>query len=229
MGNLHTLKDLIFESDNKACFIERERILSRIEKEMSGYSNPDKYAVVLAKLLSEVSTPILDCDYFAGRVLEALPDENMSAPNSLLCSTGHMSFDYEKMLAVGLKGILEEITASAAAIGTTDAAAFARNAEIIISAIRDFAHRYAEAAEEKGFDGKISVCVKREYFPARLYGNTILKEGVYPSVCVEIGDAEGKNWWCVIYPEYCVFEETDESTEIRFYSGIRSFFRKLFG
>ena len=86
-----------------------------------------------------------------------------------------------------------------------------------------------KAAEEKGFDGKISVCVKREYFPARLYGNTILKEGVYPSVCVEIGEAEGKNWWCVIYPEYCVFEETDESTEIRFYSGIRSFFRKLFG
>ncbi len=152
MGNLNALKDLIFESDNKACFIERERILTRLEKEMSGYSAPDKYAVILAKLLSEVSTPILDCDYFAGRAVEALPDENMSAPSYLLCSTGHMSFDYEKLLAVGFKGILEEIKASAAARATSDAAAFARNAEIIISAIRDFARRYADAAAEKGFD-----------------------------------------------------------------------------
>ena len=166
MGNLHALKDLIFESDNKACFIERERILTRLEKEMSGYSAPDKYAVILAKLLSEVSTPILDCDYFAGRAVEALPDENMSAPSYLLCSTGHMSFDYEKLLAVGFKGILEEIKASAAARATSDAAAFARNAEIIISAIRDFARRYADAAAEKGFDEMSRALRRVPYEPA---------------------------------------------------------------
>ena len=80
MGDLLKLKDLVFESDNRACFIERERILTRLEKEMKDYSSSDRYAVILSKLLAEVSTPILDCDYFAGRVVEALPDEGMKAP-----------------------------------------------------------------------------------------------------------------------------------------------------
>ena len=75
MSDLAKIRDLVFEADNSACFIERERILSRLEKEMSDYNEPDKYAIVLSKLLAEVSTPILDCDYFAGRVVEALPDE----------------------------------------------------------------------------------------------------------------------------------------------------------
>lgn len=57
MGNLEKLKDLIFETDNNACFIERERILGRLEKEMQNYSGADKYAIVLSKLLAEVSTP----------------------------------------------------------------------------------------------------------------------------------------------------------------------------
>ncbi|MBQ9116762.1 MAG: hypothetical protein IJY04_07030 [Clostridia bacterium] len=151
MGNHDRLKELVFESDNNACFIERERILNRLEKEMAEYSEPDKYAVILSKLLSEVSTPILDCDYFAGRVVEALPDNNMSAPNGLLCSIGHMSFDYEKVLKVGLKGILEEVKENAAKKGDLDSASFAENAEIVVSAIKDYAQKYAKAAEEKGF------------------------------------------------------------------------------
>ena len=37
MGDLKKLKSLVFEQDNKACFIERERILSRIEAEQANY------------------------------------------------------------------------------------------------------------------------------------------------------------------------------------------------
>ena len=86
MGNHDRLKELVFESDNHACFIEKERILSRLEKEMRDYTKADKYAIIFSTLLSEVSTPILDCDYFAGRVVEALPDEGINAPNRLIFS-----------------------------------------------------------------------------------------------------------------------------------------------
>ena len=102
MTDLIKLKELVFESDNKACFIERERILRRLETEMAEYKGKDKYALVLSKLLSEVSTPILDCDYFAGRVVEGLPDENINEPSWLFYSMGHMSVDYDKLLRVGL-------------------------------------------------------------------------------------------------------------------------------
>lgn len=52
-------------------------------------------------------------DFFAGRVVEALPDADMERPSGLLASGGHMSFDYEKLLKVGLKGILQEMKETA--------------------------------------------------------------------------------------------------------------------
>ncbi len=151
MSDLPKLKELIFESDNQACFIERERILNSLEFEMEDYNKSDKYALILSKLLAEVSTPINENDYFAGRVVEALPDAGMSAPSTLLCSLGHMSFDYEKMLRIGLKGILEEIKTNANKKGDAASLAFAHNAEIVITAIREFANRYAKEAEKKDF------------------------------------------------------------------------------
>ena len=87
MGNLNKLKDLIFEMDNKACFIERDRILTRLEKEMADYTSEDKYAIVLSKVLEEVSVPLEDCDYFAGRVVEALPYIERTAINRKLPDT----------------------------------------------------------------------------------------------------------------------------------------------
>ncbi len=150
MSDLAKLRELVFDADNNACFIERERILSRLEKEMSDYNEADKYALVLSKLLAEVSTPILDCDYFAGRVVEALPDEGLEVPNQLIFSEGHMSFDYKKMLALGLKGILAEIKENAAKKGDADSLEFAHNAEIVVMAIKDYCQRYSVAAKEAG-------------------------------------------------------------------------------
>ena len=150
MVNHDRLKELIFESDNHACFIEKERILSRLEKEMADYSEPDKYAIILSKLLSEVSTPILDCDYFAGRVVEALPDEGINARNRLIFSNGHMNPNYQKLLKLGLSGILAEIKENAAKKGDRDSLDFARNAEIVVTAVKDYCLRYSAAAKKLG-------------------------------------------------------------------------------
>ena len=139
MSDLNCLKELVFESDNEACFIERERILNRLEKEFDEYNEPDKYALIFSKLMSEVSTPIEDCDYFAGRVVEAKPDPGMSAPNRLLQATGHMSLDYESLLKYGLKGVLEKIKNSAEYKSDEDAMVFVRNAEFVVNAVKSYA------------------------------------------------------------------------------------------
>ena len=41
MGKLDQLKQLVFESDNNACFIERDRILQRLESELPDPDAPD--------------------------------------------------------------------------------------------------------------------------------------------------------------------------------------------
>ena len=166
MGNLSKLKELVFASDNKACFIERERILRRLQEEMADYDKPDKYAIVLSKLLSEVSTPVLECDYFAGHVVEALPDPGMERPCDLLASGGHMSFDYAKLLKIGLKGILQEMQQTAARKKDEESLEFVRNAEIVVNAIKAYTQRYAVCAQEKGFTAMAEALRKVPYEPA---------------------------------------------------------------
>ena len=110
---------------------------------MADYTEDDKYAIILSTLLSEVSTPIEDCDYFAGRILEAIPDSKMEAPSPLIYSNGHGSLDYERLLKIGLSGILSDIKKIAREKGDAESLSFAKNAEITALAVRDYAKRYA--------------------------------------------------------------------------------------
>lgn len=157
MSRLDVLRDLVFETDNAACFIERERILARIKKEMASYEAPDKNAKAFAQLLSEVSVPIHECDYFAGRVVEALPDEEMllngkafSCNDHLIASFGHLSADYRLILAEGFSGILAKIQKRAEEKGDEDSRIFSQCAEIVVYAIKAYSERYAEAARAMG-------------------------------------------------------------------------------
>ncbi len=166
MENMGRIKEIIFEGDNKACFIERDRILGGLGEEYRDYTAPDKYARILATLLGEVSCPIEDCDYFAGRVVEARPDEGLAAPNMLLHTLGHMSYHYEKLLSIGMKGILAEIKAAACRKGDEESLSFAKNAEIVTEAVKDYANRYAAEARKQGKTHMAEALEKVPYEPA---------------------------------------------------------------
>lgn len=152
MGDIQKLKQLVFESDNTHCFIERERILKELKIKYKDYQGFDKYALVLSELLDAVSTPVLDCDYFAGRVLEAPLDNDMQGATWFLGSLGHMSFDYKKLLKIGLGGIVDEICQNASLKGDKKSKEFAHNAKIILNAVKKYCNRYSIAAKQKGFE-----------------------------------------------------------------------------
>jgi stage II sporulation protein R len=48
------------------------------------------------------------------------------------------------------------------------------------------------------------VTLQEEAFPTRIYDTFSLPAGVYDSLRVTIGSGEGKNWWCVVFPDLCV-------------------------
>lgn len=56
---------------------------------------------------------------------------------------------------------------------------------------------------ENNFDYVSNVKICSEMFPARTYENYTLESGIYDAVIVELGGAQGNNWWCVIYPPLC--------------------------
>lgn len=48
-----------------------------------------------------------------------------------------------------------------------------------------------------------TVTLAREAFPVRDYDTFSLPSGVYQALRVTIGEGEGKNWWCVVFPQLC--------------------------
>lgn len=55
-----------------------------------------------------------------------------------------------------------------------------------------------------GFDYDVRVEFKDEYFDTRVYDDFTLPAGVYKTAVFYVGEAKGKNWWCVIFPQVCV-------------------------
>ncbi len=59
--------------------------------------------------------------------------------------------------------------------------------------------------KNEGFDYDVKITVQEDYFKTRVYNNSItLPAGYYTAVKVVIGEGEGKNWWCVMFPPMCL-------------------------
>lgn len=59
-------------------------------------------------------------------------------------------------------------------------------------------------AKENGFSYTCTAQIGKAYFENREYDDFTLPAGNYESLIIKIGKAEGKNWWCVIFPQVCV-------------------------
>ena len=61
-----------------------------------------------------------------------------------------------------------------------------------------------KAAEKSAEGREIQVCLSEEYYPTREYESFSLPAGRYQSLRVIIGEGEGHNWWCVVFPPLCI-------------------------
>ena len=82
--------------------------------------------------------------------------------------------------------------------------------------------------KEKGFSYSVNIRIANEFFPARTYINTTLESGFYDAVIVELGEAVGDNWWCVMYPPLCFVNKNEKVNQIKYKSIIYEWFQKLF-
>lgn len=57
---------------------------------------------------------------------------------------------------------------------------------------------------ENGFLYPCEITMENEYFETREYGTLVFPAGEYLSLKVVLGDGNGKNWWCVMFPPLCV-------------------------
>ena len=66
-----------------------------------------------------------------------------------------------------------------------------------------------KALKLAGFSDTVTVSLTEEAFTTREYDTFSLPAGVYKALRIVIGEGEGKNWWCVVFPRLCVGTEED--------------------
>lgn len=61
-----------------------------------------------------------------------------------------------------------------------------------------------------GYDYPVEISFGKSDFPTKTYGDVCLPAGTYEALIVNIGNAKGHNWWCVMFPPLCFTEESGE-------------------
>ena len=100
-------------------------------------------------------------------------------------------------------GIIEQLQDTIA--GTSSAA----GAEKLLASQEDNIKNSAlDIISGNGYNYPVNVSLEERYFPVKSYGDLIFPAGNYKALCVEIGEAKGRNWWCVLFPSLCFVDET---------------------
>ena len=64
--------------------------------------------------------------------------------------------------------------------------------------------------KENGCELPVTAEIADVSFDTRVYGEITMPAGEYRALRVKIGSAQGKNWWCVMYPPLCLPAACDE-------------------
>lgn len=100
------------------------------------------------------------------------------------------------------------------------------DAEAALDYLRQKLPQIQEAAnqvlKEAGHQLEAIVTLAKEHFPTRDYDTFSLPAGVYNSLRVTIGEGQGQNWWCVLFPSLCIPASSDGFEEAAQVSGMSS-------
>ena len=76
-----------------------------------------------------------------------------------------------------------------------------------------------DTIRSEGYSYDVNINIGNFEFPTKDYGDISLPAGYYDALRVEIGEAKGHNWWCVMFPPLCFVDissgvVSDESKEL---------------
>lgn len=76
---------------------------------------------------------------------------------------------------------------------------------------------------------KFDVNYGLNYFPEKKYKGITYSDGYYESLVITLGEGQGKNWWCVLFPPLCLMNDDEENMEeVEYKSFVKEMLDKYF-
>lgn len=80
--------------------------------------------------------------------------------------------------------------------------------KIVSDHLEDFTQIANQTIKENGFSYTANVSLGNFEFPTKIYGDISFPSGYYDALKIQLGNADGQNWWCVLYPSLCFVDIT---------------------
>ena len=89
-----------------------------------------------------------------------------------------------------------------------------QSAELALSPhLNDLVRSAEKVLEAEGCGDTVTVSLADQWCPTKEYDSFSLPAGQYRALRVTIGEGQGRNWWCVVFPPLCLGSVTEESVE----------------
>ena len=87
--------------------------------------------------------------------------------------------------------------------------------------LADLAAAGAETVGAAGYDYPVTASLEENYwFPTKEYEDFALPAGEYTALRVVIGEGDGRNWWCVVFPPLCLGSVSEPAAKTSLQAGL---------
>ena len=97
--------------------------------------------------------------------------------------------------------------------------------DIISDNLNEINNKISSVLRREEYDMPYKVNFGLNYFPAKEYKGITYDSGYYESLVITLGNGEGDNWWCVLFPPLCLLE-AEEGTEVEYTSFVKEILDK---
>ncbi len=97
----------------------------------------------------------------------------------------------------------------------------------VISNINNIETKIDKLFKKNKYDMTYNISYGLNHFPKKEYNGQVFSEGDYESLVIEIGEAKGNNYFCILYPPLCMIDE-DKTDEVKYDFKIVELLKKLF-
>ena len=80
--------------------------------------------------------------------------------------------------------------------------------KVVSEHLDDFTQIANQTIQDNGFSYNATVSLGNFEFPTKTYGDISFPSGYYDALKIKLGNSDGQNWWCVLYPSLCFVDVT---------------------
>ncbi len=98
----------------------------------------------------------------------------------------------------------------------------------IYSNLENIDNKIDKLFKKNNYNKKYNISYGLNEFPKKVFMNKVYDEGMYESLVIEIGEAKGSNYFCILYPSLCMLDYENINKDTNYKSKIKEIFSKIF-